>query len=108
MLPRVEGVSCGGDAQLSAQNIPLLYPGLYPALYHVCYALVAFSVWAQGLARSHWEGNDELPLKGAAFISGCRALPQCSMILACLRELLKEQDVWLGKLFYFHHSAERC
>lgn len=100
MLPRVEGVGCGGDAQLSAQKTPLLYPGQNAALYHICHAPLAFSAWAQVLvALPDPTGKEimrEATLKGAAFVSGCRALPRFSMILACLRELLKKQDVWLG------------
>lgn len=112
MLPRMEGVGCGGDAQLSAREIPLLYSGQCVALCHICHTLVGSSAWGQVLvALPDLTGKgmiSEAPLKGAAFVSGCRAHPQLSMILARLRELLKEQDVWLGKLFHFHLSAERC
>lgn len=85
MLPRIEGVGYGGDAQLSAQKIQVLCSGQYVALCHICHALVGFSAWAQVLvALPDLTGKGmigEAPLKGAAFVSGCRAHPQLSMIL---------------------------
>lgn len=104
------------DARLSAQEISLLYLVQYVALYYICHPVVRSSTWAQVLAALPdpigegmiSEAPFPSPLKGAAFVSGCRARPRLSVILAPLGELLKEEDVCLRKLFYFHHSTELC
>lgn len=104
------------DACLSAQEISLLYLVQYVALYYICHSVVRSSTWAQVLAALPDPIGEGMiseapflsPLKRAAFVSGCRACPQLSVILAPLGELLKEEDVCLRKLFYFHHSTELC
>lgn len=69
MLPRNEGVGCGGDAQLSAQKIPLLYPGQDAAfLPHLprSSGILSMGSGAGGFARSHWEGNEKSgPFEGS-------------------------------------------
>lgn len=104
MLSRAEGVSWGGDAQLSAQKIPLLYPGQDAALYHICHVLGDSQPGPWDLvALPDPTGNGMMwgPLGRELHCQGVQSPSSIARDSGSLRELLKEQDVWLGKLFYF-------